>query len=275
MLSSRAKIILALASYGVITIGTWLLNHLNPGPTLCDAVAGGCLISETILVGIWLVFGRTHLLVRSIAALAVIGLHVMLTFFEFRSSGTIDYILFMILLPGLPTLTSAACQMMLRIRKFDIVVAGEGSDIVGRRKVQYSIKTIFAIMILSAIVVVVGKNIPHWSRSLDSYSSILGAVMPILVALAFGSGILSMLAVWTGFSDRLRPHRYLVFAVAATLIGGSFSLIEGSGSTAQNLINDQIIIQTAAFLTLGFILVVRSCGYRLVDVRMDVLSKDA
>jgi hypothetical protein len=216
------------------------------GPTLPGAVFGGTVFSQTSLLGIWGVLGSDSWWRRLSGALLGVGYLGTLT--GVVGSDLDPTVYFIVVLA-----TMFVALPLLIVRLFKIAIRPDSVPDAAAGRIQFSIRDLMLLTFVVACLTTIGK----WGQPYFPHGEILFQVLLLLIAFA-GVGVLP---VWFILATK-QPVLYSVGLVA---VGG------GAGYCLARILHraDEggcflVLTATEAMGVAVSLLVIRSCGYRLV-----------
>lgn len=214
-------------------------------PTLPVAAFIGLVFSQTSLLGIWGSLGTGQWWRRMIGV--VVGAAYLSLLLEF---ATFESILDMALIVVLTT-TVVAIPLLI-VRFFRVAVQLDSLPIVSARRLQFSIRDLMILTFVVAFVTAIGK----WAEPHLSHGRIL--IDLLLFGVTFG--VVGTLPVWFVLATK-RSVLYSVGLIAVGACAGCYlariGFVGGEGFWTT-------VTSTEALVVVVSLLVVRSCGYRLV-----------
>lgn len=253
MLSTKAKIGMLVAGHIVAGLMlTWPAGAERwPGPA--EVAQAAILFADAGLLGVWGALGETRLWWRLTLVLLATAWLIMVTL----AGGSNAQIVGLSLMIGLPTVLLLLVLIGLRHshRQLQVVHSLEAST--ASEGFQFTIRHLLLTTAIVAVVLAIGKNIPH----LDEIVVIVVVVLcPCLVLVE-----LAVLWATLGFA---RPAMRLSIVLPAAFVVGLVPPFY-SGSLRQQgwttFVAWSCITGLQAAIIAGTLLVVRSCGYRLAS----------
>lgn len=239
-------------------IGWLIVAHIAVGavgacltgdsPTLPGAAFIGIVMGQACLIGIWDGLGLTPWWRRAIgAAVGVTYLFVLLGF----GVAELNLEVFLVV-----ALTAALAAMPLLIARFffRIVACADSLPVAGMGRIQFSIRDLMILTFVVACLATVGKwlqpQLPH------------GDTLFSLLQFCISFGVVGVLPVWLVLATK-RPVLFSIGLVPA----GAFA-----GYCLARLTNDRVsvwvtAVAAEALVVAASLLVIRSCGYRLMRGR--------
>lgn len=237
---------LVVAHVAVGFVAALLVDTAGSKPGMASLAFGGFWFGQTTLLGIWCGLGTSDHWRRLLGVvLGIIALYLM----PGLNSG--DFLIEYLFLPIMGTVLVAV--PLLIVRGFRVVIQVDSSPTTLASRLRFSIRHLLILTFVVACVVSFGK-IVH--PLILQWQFIIEVIVYATICIVVG-----ILPVWIALATK-RPVPYcigfvIVAAVAGYYIGRAYSEVDGVW---------MIVTATEAVTVILSLLVVRSCGYRLVRV---------
>jgi hypothetical protein len=213
------------------------------GPTLYAAAFIGLIFSQTSLLGICGSLGESQLWRRFIAVAVGIGYLSLLLGIGMEESYSVAFSLVV-------AATSFVAMPLLIARAMQIGIHLNRSPTEPLRRLQFSIRHLLVLMIVVACVISVGKVLQNYLDDMETFV--------LLLSLAFSSSVVGVLPVWCVLGTNGR----ILYRIGLLVLGACPGFCLGLMFDSVFYLTSVMVIETAAVVV--SLLVVRSCGYRLV-----------
>lgn len=226
-------------------MGAYIAYSANRHPKLWAGALVGLMLSQASLLGIWGSLGTNPWWKRVIGVVVGIGYLVPLLGIRIHDVSIVTFIFVVVVV-----VTSFVAIPLLIVRWFRMAIRLDDSPVASVRRVQFSIRHLliltFVVACLTSIGTLVLPLLLH-----DQIDDLF------LIALAFG--VVGILPVWSVWATKWPT----IFSIGVVTVGACVGYCLGLGYSGSETLTMTAAV-TEALSVVVSLLVVRSCGYRLV-----------